>query len=74
MEFKYTDSCTMEFSESILVTLSPDLTSGSEIRQLMLGPFRSYIGPKVVEKVVKSPVGDVPKTRTNDAARRLATL
>jgi len=73
--FKHTDSCTMdEFSPSILVTLSPDLTSGSEIRQFLLGPFRSYIGSKVVEGVVKSPVGDVPKIRINDAARQLATL
>jgi len=75
VEFQYLDkSSNDDFQKSILVTVSKDLTDGMEVRELTLGPFRSYIGSKVVEKVVKSPVGDIPKTRTNDAARRLATL
>jgi len=75
VEFKYTDMCSMEeFSKSTLVTLSPDLTSGLEIRRLLLGPFRSYISSQVVEKVATSPIRDIPKTRTKDAARRLVTL
>jgi len=74
-EFQYPDQCSPEeFTKSILVTISPELTKGAKIKDLMLGPFRSYIGSKVVEKVVKSPMGDIPTTRTNDAARRLASL
>jgi len=73
VEFKYPNSCCQEeFLKSILVTLSRDLTAGVEIRNLLLGPFRSYIGSEVVEEVIKSPIGDIPKTRTNGAARRLA--
>jgi len=75
VEFQYPDASTEdEFSKSVLVTVSRELADGAEVRDLTLGPFRSYIGSKVIEKVVKSPIGDIPKTRTNDAARRLATL
>jgi len=43
--------------------------------QLRFFSWTVSVGSKVIEKVVKSPtIGDIPKTRSNDAARRLDTL